>query len=228
VSHFRTLGRSAAWVALPAVAALFFTGCTRAVAGAPVKSNALLSVDLGTVLLDPAEVGDVMGTSGLVVLDEGNGPDDTIDASPAKCHGVVYIAGETEYAPTNFTAMRWQTVGAPGVGSVVELVAQLPSVAKADEFIDKQTKAWQGCADETITATEKVKRSSVTQYRVTAVRARPHIVTASTRVVSSDMRCQHVVQAVSNVIIEASACGNNVSDQAEAIAEKLAEKVAAG
>lgn len=186
----------------------------------------MLSFDLGTALLDPAELDDVMNTTGLQVLDEGNGPDDTVDANPPKCHGVIYIAGETEYAPTDFTAMRWQTVGSANGGTVVQLVAQLPSVPKADEFIDKQTKAWQGCADETITATEKVKRSSTTQYRVTSVRARPHIVTASTRVVSSDMRCQHVVRAVSNVILEVSACRNNASDQAEAIASQLAEKVA--
>ena len=35
---------------------------------------------------------------------------------------------------------------------------------------------------------------------------------------------QHVLQAVSNVILEVSACRNNVSDQAEAIASKLADE----
>ena len=95
------------------------------------------SVDLGTVLLDADEIDDVMGTSGSEVLDEGNAPDDTIEANPPECHGVVYIAGEIEYASTNFTAMRWRIVGAENVGAVVEMVAQLPSVAKADQFIDQ-------------------------------------------------------------------------------------------
>ena len=72
-----------------------------------------------------------------------------------ECHGVVYIAGEIEYASTNFTAMRWRIVGAANVAAVVEMVAQLPSVAKADEFIDEQTKAWEGCADEVITIKDK-------------------------------------------------------------------------
>jgi hypothetical protein len=88
------------------------------------------------------------------VLDEGNSPDDTIDADPAACHGVIYIGGETEYAPTDFTALRWRTVGAANVGTVL--------------------------------------------------------------------------QAVSNVILEVSACRNNVSDQAEAIASELAGKVESG
>ena len=115
--------------------------CTREVSGSAVKTH----VDLGTVLLDADEIDEVMGTSGLEVLDEGHAPDDTIEANPPDCHGVVYIAGEIEYASTNFTAMRWRILGAENdVGGVVEMVAQLPSVAKADEFIDEQTKAWKG------------------------------------------------------------------------------------
>jgi serine/threonine kinase PknH len=228
VCRFRTSGRLAAvWVAFLVVAAFGLMSCTREVSGSPVKSNAMFSVDLGTVLLDADEIDDVMDTSGLEVLDEGNAPDDTIEANPPKCHGVIYIGGETEYAPINFTAMRWRIVGAENVGTVVELVAQLPSVAKADEFIDKQTKAWEGCADEVITAKEKV-RTSTTQYRVTAVRARPHIVIASMDMVSSETGCQHVLQAVSNVILEVSACRNDVSDQAETIASKLADRVQSG
>ena len=178
--RFRTSGRLAAvWVAFLVVAAFGLMSCARELSGSPVK----FSVDLGTVLLDADEIDDVMGTSGSEVLDEGNAPDDTIEANPPECHGVVYIAGEIEYASTNFTAMRWRTLGAQNVGTVVEMVAQLPSVAKADEFIDEQTKAWKGCADEVINSKDKVG-TSTTQDRVTAVRARPHTVIAST------LRCQ--------------------------------------
>lgn len=186
----------------------------------------MFSVDFGTVLLDADEIDAVMGSSGSEVLDEGNAPDDTIEANPPECHGVVYIAGEIEYASTNFTAMRWRIIG-DNVSAVVEMVAQLPSVAKADEFIDEQTKAWKGCADEVITTKDKASTSTA-QDRVTAVTARPHTVIASTLAVSSRTPCQHVLQAVSNVILDVSACGNTVSDQAEAIASKLADRVQSG
>ena len=222
--RFRTPGRLAAvWVAFLVVAGFGLMSCAREVSGSPVK----FSVDLGTVLLDADEFDDVMGTSGSAVRDEGNAPDDTIDANPPRCHGLVYIAGEIEYASTNFTAMRWRIVGAENFGAVVEMVAQLPSVAKADEFIDEQTKAWKGCADEVITTKDK-GGTSTTQDRVTAVRARPHTVIASTFTLSSGMPCQHVLQAVSNFVLDVSACGNNVSDQAEAIASKLADRVQPG
>lgn len=176
------------------------------------------------MLLDVSEVNSMMDASDLEVIDEGDAPDDTIDADPPECHGVIYIVGETEYAPTDFTAMRWRVVASATTGTVVEAATQVPSASKADEFIDTQTKAWESCEGEVITAEEKTG-GTTTQYRVGSVRARPHIVIAQTRVVSSDLRCQHVLQAVNDVILDVSACRNNVSDQAEQIASKLAGKV---
>ena len=60
------------------------------------------------------------------------------------------------------------------------------------------------------------------------MRARPDTVIASTVGVSSETPCQHVLQAVSNFVLDVDACGNNVSDQAEAIASKLADRVQSG
>ena len=106
---FRVPGCMAAvWLAFLVVAASGVMGCTRDVSGSPTTSKAMLSVDVGTVLLDADEIDDVLNTSGSQVQDEGNAPDDTSDVSPPQCHGVVYIAGEIEYASTNFTAMRWR------------------------------------------------------------------------------------------------------------------------
>jgi PknH-like protein len=230
VCRLRTLGRLAAtWVAFLVVAAAGLTSCAREVSGSPVEANVTSSVDLGTVLLDADEIDDVLGTSGSELVDDGNAPDDTIEADPPECHGLVYIAGEIEYASTDFTAMRWRVVGAANVSSVVEMVAQLPSVAKADEFIAEQTKAWKGCANEVITTKDKVG-TSTTQQRVTAVLARPHTVIASIDM-SSETPCQHgqhLLQSVSNVVLDVSACGNSVSDPAEMIASKLAERVQPG
>ena len=83
MGRFRTPSRLAAvWIAFLVVAASGLMSCTREVSGSPVKSNPMFSVDLGTVLLDADEIDDVMGTSGSEVLDEGNAPDDTVEAKP--------------------------------------------------------------------------------------------------------------------------------------------------
>ena len=229
---FRTPGRLVAVsIAFLAVAASGLTGCTREISpGSPGKSNATLSVDPGAVLLDANTVDDVMGISGSKVLDEGNAPDDTADVSPSECHGLVYIAGEIEYAPTDYTSLRWRIVGAGKASRVVEMVAQLPSVAKADEFIDKQTKDWEACAGQVITTKDKASGQTIQEDRVTAVRTRPDTVisTLDSVPVSGEPPClhgQHVLQAVSNVVLDVSTCGGSASDPAEAIASKLADRL---
>lgn len=188
------------------------------------------SVDIDTVLLDAGEIDDMMGTNGSEVLDEGDAPDDVIDADPPQCHGLVYIAGEMEYGSTDFTAMQWRVIGDGDVSGVVEMVAEFPSATTADEFVDTQAQAWKGCVDEVITSTYK-EDGSTTQDRVTAVHARPGIVIASTEGASVESSCRHgghVLQAVSNVVLEVSACADTDSGQAEAIASKLAERVQSG
>ena len=222
---------AAVWIAVLIATAFGMAGCTRAASpGPPVMHDATLSVDPAAVLLDAHHVDAAMGTTGAKVLDQGNAPDDTVDTNPPECHGLVYIAGEIEYASTNFTAMRWRIVGAENVSNVVEMVAQLPSVAKADEFIDDQTKAWEACAGEVITTKEKASKRTTSQDHVTAVRTRPHTVIASIDGVpgTSCQHGQHVLQAVSNVILDVSTCGGSVSDPAEAIASKLAGRVHPG
>lgn len=227
---FRTPNRlAAAWAAVLVVAAFGLMACTREVSGKSVESN-LSSVDLDTVLLDAGAIDDVMGTSGSEILDEADAPDDVIDADPPQCHGVIYIAGEIEYGPTDFTDMRWRVVGGEDASSVVEMVAQFPSVAKADQFIDKQGQAWEGCADKVISSTDRAS-GSTTQYRVTAVQKRPHFVIASMDAVSSESPCQHgehLLQAMSNFILEVSTCVDTVTGQAEAIASELADRVQSG
>lgn len=50
-------------------------------------------------------------------------------------------------------------------------------------------------------------------------------VTALTVVPEMDLQCQHVLQAVSSVVLDISACGSNISDQAETVASKVAAKI---
>jgi hypothetical protein len=216
---------AAVWVAA-VVAAFGLVSCTGEVSGSSVKST----IDLGSVLLDADEIDDVLATSGSEVFDEGTAPDDVTAVDPPQCHGLVYIAGEVEYGSTNFTAMHWRVARADDLSNVVEMVAQFPSVAKADEFIDEQTRAWERCADKIITSTDKAS-GSTTQKRVTAVRSRPRRVVASIASLSPETACpngQHILQAVSTAILDVSACSNNVSDPAEAVASKLADAVQSG
>ncbi len=217
------------WVAVVA-AAVGLTGCTREVDGSAVAAGPLSTTDLRAVLLDADEIDDVLQLSGTEVLDEGDAPDDVTEVDPSACHGLVYIAGEVEYESSGFTAMLWRVAGPGGAGDVVEMVAQLPSVAEADEFVGEQTRMWEGCEGEVITSRDKAS-GSISQERVTAVKARPHMVIASMDSMSRARPCQygqHLLQAVSSAVLDVSACSNTVPDPAEAIAAKLVDRLGAG
>ena len=212
------------WIAVLAAAALGLTGCTHEVSGSPVEARATTTAELDAVLLDAAELDDLTGVSGFEVLADGDAPDDTIDADPPECHGVIYIAGELEYAPTNFSEMRWRVVDAEDRGGVVEMVARFPSAAKAAEFIGEQTAAWEACRDAVITSRDKAS-DATSRDRVTAVKAEQDSVLAETLTLPTNVPCQHVLQAVSDVIIDVSACGDGVSDHVAAIASELSDRL---
>ena len=199
------------------------TGCTQLVSGKAVAPNAAGSADIENLLLDADEVNSIMDTNDLELVESGDGPDDTIDASPSECHGVIYISGEIEYGNTDFTEMRWEAVGSDS-GSVVRSVAEFPSSSDAVAFVDDQTKAWDSCRKVTITSVSK-EDGTKNQYQVRSVSAGNNKVTAVTLLADTDWQCQHLLQAVSSFVLDISACGSNISDQAETIASKLAAKI---
>ena len=182
--------------------------------------------DIQGLLLDADEINSIMDTSDLEVAESGDGPDDTVDASPSECHGVIYISGDAEYGNTDFTEMRWEAV-ASQAGSVVQSVAKFPSSSDAAAFVEDQSKAWDSCRKVTITAVNK-EDGTKTRYQVRSISAQKSKVTALTVVSETDWQCQHVLQAVSSFVLDISACGSNISDQAETVASKLAAKIGSG
>jgi hypothetical protein len=223
-------GRVVALGIAAAVAALGLMGCMREVHGTSVTTNPASAIDLDSVLLDAGEVDEVIGTTDTEVQDEGDAPDDVTDVTPPECHGLVYIAGRIEYSSTDFVAMRWRVTGSDSGGGVVEMAAQFPSAAAANDFIDAQTRAWEKCANQTITSKDKVS-ASTGSARVTEVETRPRTVLASLQSLSSETPCryeQHLLQAVSAVVLDVSACSDDVPDPAEAVASRIADRVRSG
>lgn len=201
-------------------------GCTQVVSGAAVAPSTVRPADIESLLLDADEINSIMDTSDLELAESGDGPDDTIDASPSECHGVVYISGEAEYGNTDFTEMNWEAV-ASNNGSVVQSVAEFPSPSDAAAFVKDQGKAWDSCRKVTITAVSK-DDGTKTRYQVRSISTSNNTVTALTVVTETDWQCQHVLQAVSSFVLDISACGANISDQAETVASKVAARIGSG
>ena len=193
------------------------------VSGKAAAPSSVGPADIQSLLLDADEINSIMGTSDLEVAESGDGPDDTIDASPSECHGVIYISGEAEYGSADFSEMRWEAVSSDS-GSVVQSVAKFPSSSDAAAFVEDQSKAWDSCRKVTITAEDK-EDGTKTRYQVRSISAQDNKVTALTVVSDTQWQCQHVLQAVSPFVLDISACGSNISDQAQTVASKLAAKL---
>lgn len=196
------------------------------VSGTALAPSSREPADIQSLLLDADEVNSVMATSDLEVVESGDAPDDTVDASPSACHGVIYISGETEYGNTDFTEMRWEAV-ASNTGSVVQSVAKLVSSSDASMFVEDQADAWDSCRKTTITAVDK-ENGTKTRYQVQSISSQNDKVSALTTVSNTQWQCQHVLQAVSSYVLEISACASSISDEAETVASAVAAKIGSG
>lgn len=207
------------------LAAFGVAACSQTVSGKAVAPS-VRSADIDGLLLDADEINTIMDTSDLEVAESGDGTDDTVDASPSECHGVIYIGGETEYGDSGYKEIRWQAVASTN-GSVVESVAKFPSPSDATAFVTDQGEAWDSCRKVTITAVSK-EDGTKNQYQVRSISAQSDKVTALTVVTATDWQCQHLLQAVSSFVLDVSACGPNISDQAETVASKIAGRIGPG
>lgn len=205
------------------LAVLGVTGCTQVVSGTAVAPTSAGPANIKDLLLDEDEVNSIMETSNLVLAESGDGLDDTIDASPSECHGVIYISGEEEYGDTDFTEMRWEAIASED-GSVVQSVAKFPSPSDASAFVEDQSASWEACRKVTITAVSK-EDGTKSRYQVRSISAQNDKVMALTVLTDTDLQCQHVLQAVSSFVLDISACGSNISDEAETVASKIASKI---
>jgi len=196
------------------------------VSGKALAPSSREPTDIQSLLVDADEVNSVMGTSDLEMVESGDGPDDTVDASPSACHGVIYISGETEYGNADFTEMRWEAV-ASDTGSVVQSVAKFPSPSDASWFVEDQAEAWDSCRKATITAVDK-ENGTKTRYQVQSISSRNDKVSALTTVSDMQWQCQHVLQAVSSYVLEISACASSISDEADTVASEVAAKIGSG
>ncbi|MGE5698080.1 MAG: sensor domain-containing protein [Candidatus Sericytochromatia bacterium] len=208
------------------LAVVAVAGCSQTVSGKAIAPSNVRPADIDGLLLDSDEINTIMDTSDLEVAESGDGTDDTVDASPPQCHGVIYISGETEYGDSGFKEMRWQAVASKN-GSVVQSVAKFPSSSEAASFVKDQGETWDTCRKVTITAVSK-EDGTTSQYQVRSISTQSNKVTALTVVTATDWQCQHLLQAVSSFVLDVSACGPNISDQAEAVASKIAGKIGPG
>jgi hypothetical protein len=179
---------------------------------------------VGTLLLTTDEANSIMGTTNLeagTLREEMNSEPPKI--SDPSCSGAFSNAVLSVYEGTGYNAVSNQILSAEDPQAWLNQTAvTFFSADQATKFVDKSEEGWKACAGDTVSVT----LSNETSWKFGEVaRDNAQIEQLATQDSTTPWACQHVLRSVSNVVIEAIACGAEITDQARRIADQMAAKM---
>jgi streptogramin lyase len=143
------------------------------------------------------------------------------------CLGAIYGAEVAVYRGSQFTSISRNQTHEPGdrPGHLVDQAAvSFASPADAVDFVTGSLAKWKSCAGKTVTTTEDGNATAGWHLSSPGGSA-PKITTIATQVGGKGWICQRALNAVSNVVLDVTACDKNITDQAAQIVDKMAAKV---
>ena len=217
-------------------ASVLLSGCVSTVSGtavrahnaAPVNVPPLTAAKLDAVLLSIGELNGIVGSTQMKVTSElEEMTDHSGEVSDPDCLGAIYGAEEPVYAGSGWTALRDQVAREPGEDNEhwVEQTAVLyPSAEKAQKFFDESKNSWQKCAGSSVSVDDG---TATYLWQIDSLTAEDNLITQMTAQEDAQgWGCQHAMSVVSNVIIEAWACGYSIKDEAATLANEMTDNAA--
>lgn len=217
-------------------ASTVLAGCVSTVDGAAVRASGAAPTDapvldesgLDRVLLSIGEVNGIMGSTQMQVTGETDQMTDHSDAvSDVDCLGAVYAAEEPVYAGTGWTAVRDRVAREPGDDNEhwVEQTAVLyPAAQDAQNFFETSSQTWERCANSSVGVANGDYSWAIGDVDVDVTEAgAPLIAQTTEQEDAGGWQCQHALSAVSNVTVEAWACGYRIDGEAVEIATAMAD-----
>jgi PknH-like extracellular domain/Hsp70 protein len=182
---------------------------------------------LGSILLSANAVNTAMGTSNIAIDQTTDGlhqPAETI--SDERCRGILLGTQQPVYQGSGYVAVSDQILQEPGDGGrrVDQAAVGYPWAALARKFLNTSTDNWKACADQSVTVTAAGKTDRWVIGGLTTL-GDGVIAQESAKEAGKGLACQHALSAVSNVVLDVVACGDDVGNQAVDIAEKMAANV---
>ena len=218
-------------VAAVIAASVLLSGCVSTVSGTAVRAQHAAPIDvpqlteakLDDVLLSVGELNGIMGSTQMKIIGESKEmTDHSGEVSDPDCLGVIYGAEVPVYAGSGWTAMRDQVVREPGEDNAhwVEQTAVLyPSAEKAQKFFDNSKSSWEKCSGYSVSVDDA---DATYLWQIDNVTAEDTLITQMTAQEDADgWACQHALSVVSNLTVEAWACGYSIKDEAETIANDM-------
>ncbi|MEO3761155.1 sensor domain-containing protein [Mycobacterium sp. B14F4] len=217
-------------------ASVLLSGCVSTVAGTAVRGQGggrqdvppLSASKLDDVLLSIGELNGIMGSTTMTVTSELEEMTDHSDqVSDSDCLGAIYGAEEPVYAGSGWTDVRDQVAREPDEDNnhwVEQTAVLYPSAEKASKFFDESASAWENCANSTVA----VDDSGLSYlWDLDDVITEDTLITQVTTQQDADgWACQHALSVVSNLTVEAWACGYGIGDEAATIATDMVANAA--
>ena len=211
------------------VVALVLSGCVSTVDGAAMRAEGegdpvslLQEQDLEDVLLDEAELNDVLASTQVEVFEDLYVmTDDSADVSVPDCIGAVFSAEEPVYAPTRYTGVhsRLAEEADNEFGFFIEqAVVTMPSVEAAAGFLDESARAWSDCAASTLFYDDGEDSIELQLHEVIRDGA---MLDQRISLLDRDWECGHAMAAAQNAIVEVFVCGVQPRDYATKMVTKM-------
>jgi PknH-like extracellular domain len=220
-------------LAIPVVAVvLAVSGCTNVVAGNANPADAggpdgPISGDLAATLLSVEEINSIMGADDIEVVESTEDlVDHSADISDPACLGALYNAEEFIYDGSGWTDLvdeiLTQPVDDPDFW-VEQTAVRFSSEEEAATFYETSKSQWQECVSQQVSVYDGDYEFT---WEFDGLTVSDTTISQNALQLDSDgWTCQHALTAVSAVVVEASACGMSISDEAVAMADALAKNV---
>ena len=194
-------------------------------AGSPKTTPTVAPERVGSILLTAPQINTIMGASNMQPGKLGQAPaDPSARLSKAECNGALYPGETPTYNGSGYTTLNYLVLSEPGDTNnhfVDQDVAAFPSTDLARNFVKTSADQWKSCAGQVVTVTY----DNGNTYRWTfgdVIGDAPKISQLDTQEDGGGWACQHVLRAVSNVVIDVKACAYQVTDQASRIVDAIA------
>lgn len=217
---------------LVSLIAVAVTGCTNVIGGQAQPADAggpdgPQSGDLASTLLSAEEINSIMGAANMEMVESSETMlDHSADVSDPACLGALYNAEELVYEDSGWTDVVDEvlTQRQDNADQWVEQTAvRFPSGEDASSFYESSKSQWQECVDREVSVFDG---EYVVTWAFEAMTVADTMISQSARQLDSGgWTCQHAMSAVSEVVVEASACTMTPNDEGITIVEALVKNL---
>jgi serine/threonine-protein kinase len=183
---------------------------------------------LDSILVPVDLINTIVGTTGIIVDHSATemtdpGPGNTL--SDDKCLGALIGFQTRTYKSSGYTAMLAQLLKKPqsNPGYVVAQGAVIfASANQAQGFVTSQLAQWRTCAGTSVT---QVNDGTTSVWTFREISGNPPNIAMQHSLANSPVVCQHVLSAVSNVVLDVNVCAPGTINQARQITNQMATKI---